>query len=98
MTMEPDLQNTLLWLAVAIILLLIVQTILLWTFVVTFRRWYKRTEILLDEVTRNVEPVLRATRDLLTESKDRLQVLSTNLIEIAQLTKNQITRVDGLLT
>lgn len=96
--MEPDLQNIFLLLAVAITFILIVQTILLWAFVVTFRRWYKRTEVLMDEVTRNVEPVLRATRDLLTESKDRLQVLSTNLIEIAQLTKNQITRVDGFLT
>ncbi|MBI4464791.1 MAG: hypothetical protein HY647_08825 [Acidobacteria bacterium] len=96
--MEPDLQNTLLWLAVAIILLLVVQTILLWTFVVTFRRWYKRTEALMDEVTRNMEPVLRATRDLLTEGKDRLQTISTNLVEITQLTKNQITRVDGFLS
>ena len=50
--MEPELQNLLLFLTIAITVVLIVQTILLWTFVITFRRWYKRTEALLDEVTR----------------------------------------------
>ncbi|OFW10781.1 MAG: hypothetical protein A3H27_06520 [Acidobacteria bacterium RIFCSPLOWO2_02_FULL_59_13] len=95
--MEPEHQNMLLFLAIAITVVLFVQTILLWTFVITFRRWYKRTEALLDEVTRNAEPVLRAARDLLTENRERLQIISTNLIEITQLTKNQVVRVDGFL-
>ncbi|MBI4443006.1 MAG: hypothetical protein HY649_06480 [Acidobacteria bacterium] len=93
--MEPALQNLLPFLAIAITLVLIVQTILLWTFVVTFLRLFKRTEALLDEVTRNAEPLLRAARELLTESRERFQVLSTNLIEITQLTRNQVVRVDG---
>src|SRR3990172_4092824 len=95
--MEPELQNLLPFLAIAITLVLIVQTILLWTFVINFLRLFKRTEALLDEVTRNAEPVLRAARELLTESRERFQVLSTNLIEITQLTRNQVVRVDGFL-
>ena len=105
MTMEPGFQNVLLILVIAITLALIVQTILLWTFVVTFCRLYKRTEALMDEVARNAEPVLRAARELLTEGRelltegrDRLQVLTTNLTEISQLTKYQVLRVDGFLT
>jgi len=96
--MEAGLETTLTFLAVVVALALVVQTVILLVFVVAFRRWCQRTEALMQEVSRNVEPVLRTARDLLVDGKEKLQVISTSVAEITQLTKNQITRVDGIIT
>ncbi|MBI3896586.1 MAG: hypothetical protein HY313_11715 [Acidobacteria bacterium] len=96
--MDAQTQNLLLFLAIVIAAALIVQSLLLLVLVLTFRKWYNRTNQLIEEVNRNVEPIARAARDLLVESREKLQFVSTNLAEITQQVKNQANRLDSLLT
>lgn len=95
--MDAMIENTLLLLAGVVVAVLIAQTILLLIFVIAFRNWCNRTGTLIDELSRNVEPVLRATRELLVEGREKLSVFSANLNEISHLTKNQVTRLDGFV-
>lgn len=95
--MDAAVGNTILLLASLVVAVLIAQTILLLIFVLAFRDWCNRTSTLVDQIARNVEPVLSATRELLVEGRERLSVFSANLNEISQLTKNQMTRLDGFL-
>ncbi|MBI4458483.1 MAG: hypothetical protein HY648_00315 [Acidobacteria bacterium] len=96
--MDVQTQNLLLFFAIVITVSLIVQTVLLLVLVLTFRRWYNRTNALVDEVRQNIEPITSAARDLLVESREKLQVVSANLAEISQQVKNQANRLDSLLT
>src|SRR3989304_2568967 len=91
------IENTLVLLTSLLVAVLIAQTILLLVFVIAFRHWSNRTGTLIDELSRNAEPVLRATRELLVEGREKLSVFSANINEISELTKNQMTRVDGLV-
>ena len=96
--MDVAAQNTLLALVVVIAALCVVQTITLLVLVLTFRKWSNRMAAMAEDATRNAEPVLRAARELLVESKEKLNLVSQNLVEISQLTKNQVTRFDALFT
>ena len=96
--MDVAAQNTLLALVVVIVALCVVQTITLLVLVLTFRKWSSRMAALAEDATRNAEPVLRAARELLADSKEKLNLVSQNLVEISQLTKNQVTRFDLLFT
>lgn len=96
--MESGALNTLLFLGVAIAVVLVIQSIILLSFVLAFRKWASRMTALAEEVSRNTEPVLRAARELLADSKEKLNLVSASLVEISQISKNQITRLDGLLT
>ncbi|OFV99129.1 MAG: hypothetical protein A3H28_12245 [Acidobacteria bacterium RIFCSPLOWO2_02_FULL_61_28] len=96
--MDVASQNTLLALVVVIVALCVVQTITLLVLVLTFRKWSSRMAALAEDATRNAEPVLRAARELLADSKEKLNLVSQNLVEISQLTKNQVTRFDLLFT
>ena len=96
--MDVASQNTLLALVVVIVALCVVQTITLLVLVLTFRKWSSRMAALAEDATRNAEPVLRAARELLADSKEKLNLVSQNLVEISQLTKNQVTRFDTLFT
>ena len=96
--MDVAAQNTLLALVVVIVALCVVQTITLLVLVLTFRKWSSRMAALAEDATRNAEPVLRAARELLADSKEKLNLVSQNLVEISQLTKNQVTRFDALFT
>ncbi|MBI4465068.1 MAG: hypothetical protein HY647_10220, partial [Acidobacteria bacterium] len=42
--------------------------------------------------------IARAARDLLVESREKVQVISTNLVEITQQVKNQVNRLDSFVT
>ena len=92
-----DLENTLLVLASLVAGVLIAQTILLLVFIVAFRRWSNRMNTLVDQLSRNVEPVLQAASELLTDSREKIASLTGNLNEISLLAKNQMTRLDGFL-
>ena len=96
--MDVAAQNTLLALVVVIAALCVVQTITLLVLVLTFRKWSNRMAAMAEDATRNAEPVLRAARELLADSKEKLNLVSQNLVEISQLTKNQVTRFDTLFT
>ena len=92
-----DLESTLLVLASLVAGVLIAQTILLLVFIVAFRRWSNRMNTLVDQLSRNVEPVLQAASELLTDSREKIASLTGNLNEISLLAKNQMTRLDGFL-
>ena len=92
-----DLESTLLVLASLVAGVLIAQTILLLVFVIAFRQWSKRMNTLVDQISRNVEPVLQAARELLTDSREKISSLTGNLNEISLLAKGQMTRLDGFL-
>ena len=92
------MENMFLFLVIVIAVALLAQTVILLVFVVAFRNWCQRTGAVLDEMNRNAEPMLRAARELLAESKGKLDAITANVSEILQLTKNQVSRVDGLIT
>ena len=97
--MDVDAQNTLLALVVAIVALLAVQTFALVGLVFAFRKWSQRMETLvtlIEGAARNTEPVLQAARELLVDGREKLNLVSQNIVEISQLTKNQVSRLDGL--
>jgi hypothetical protein len=97
--MDVEAQNTVLALLVVIIALLGAQTFALVGFLYAFRSFSKRMETLLTLVegaARNTEPVLQAARDLLVDSRENVNLISKNIVEISQLAKNQVSRLDGL--
>lgn len=97
--MDVAAQNTLLALLVVIIALLGAQTFALVGFLFAFRAFSKRMETLLTLVegaARNTEPVLQAARELLVDGRENLNLISKNIVEISQLAKNQVSRLDGL--
>jgi len=81
-----------------LVAVLIAQTILLLLFVIAFRDWCNRTGTLVDQVARNIDPVLKAARELLVESREKIASVSSNLIEISSLVRNQVVRLDTLLS
>ena len=98
--MDVAAQNTLLLLVGVLVALGIIQTICLALWVIAFRKLSQRIADLatrLEDAARNAEPVLQGARDLLAEGREKLNLVSANLIEISQLTKNQVIRLDGLL-
>lgn len=96
--MDPELQETIILLASLVVAVLVAQTVLLLILVVAFRKWLKRTGVLIDQVSRNVDPILQTSRDLLSETREKLAWTTANLNEISQLVKNQVVRIDGLVT
>src|SRR3990172_12598735 len=96
--MDVAAQNTLLLLVGVIAALVITQTIVLLVFVLAMRKWTNRMAALAEDATRNAEPVLQAARDLLVDGREKLNLVSQNLVEISQLTKNQVVRLDGLVS
>ncbi|MBI2818355.1 MAG: hypothetical protein HYX73_00100 [Acidobacteria bacterium] len=96
--MDAELQSTIVLLASLLVAVLVAQTILLLIFVIAFRSWCNRTGALVDQVARNIDPVLKASRELLTETREKLASVSANLNEISQLAKTQVMRIDGLVT
>jgi len=98
--MDADAQNTLLALVVVIVVLLAFQTIALITLVLAMRQLTGRLASLMtvvEEATRNAGPVLRTAREMLAESKERLSLVSQNLVEVSQLTRQQIARFDEVM-
>ncbi|OFW31238.1 MAG: hypothetical protein A3J28_18955 [Acidobacteria bacterium RIFCSPLOWO2_12_FULL_60_22] len=96
--MDVAAQNTLLLLVGVIAALVITQTIVLLVFVLAMRKWTNRMAAVAENAVRNAEPVLLAARDLLVDGKEKLNLVSQNLVEISQLTKNQVVRLDGLVS
>jgi len=98
--MDADSQNTLLALVAVIAALLVLQTVALVVLALGMRRMSSQMAALMatmDDATRNAVPVLRAAREMLVESKEKLGLVSQNLVEISQITKQQVTRLDGVV-
>lgn len=99
--MDAETQNTLLALVVVIVALLGFQTLALVALVLALRKLSVRVASLMviaEDTARNVGPVLRSAREMMVESKDKLSLVSQNLVEVSQLTKQQVTRFDGVMS
>ena len=95
--MEGGLQDTMVVIASLVVAVLVAQTILMLVFVVAFRNWCNRTGTLVEQVSRSIEPVLQASRDLLVEGREKIASVTANLNEISQLARNQMGRLDDLV-
>jgi hypothetical protein len=90
-------QDTMVLFASLVVAVLVAQTVLLLVFVIAFRSWCNRTGAMVEQVSRNVEPVLRASRELLEEGREKIASVTANLNEISQIAKDQMVRLDGLV-
>ena len=98
--MDVAAQNTLLVLVAVMVALVFLQTVCLLVFVLAFRKWSSRMAVLtnfLEDASRNAGSALQAARELLVDSREKLNLVSQNLVEISQLAKNQVTRLDSLV-
>ena len=95
--MDAGLQSTIVLLASLMVAVLVAQTILMLILVMAFRSWCNRTEALLVQMSRNIDPVLKASRELITDTREQLASLTTNLADISQLAKGQIVRVEAFV-
>ena len=73
--MDVASQNTLLALVVVMVTLLFLQTVCLLVLVLAFRKWASRMAAVAEDAQRNAEPVLRAARELLADSKEKLNLV-----------------------
>ena len=95
--MDAALQNTIVLLASLVVAVLVAQTVLMLVFVLAFRNWCNRTESLLGQISRNIEPVLNDSRELLRDTREKIASVTDNLNEITLLAKGQVVRVDSLV-
>jgi hypothetical protein len=95
--MDAALQDTIVLLASMVVGVLVAQTILMFVFVIAFRKWCNRTEALVDQVSQKIDPILSASRDVLSDTRQKLASVTDNLNEITLLAKGQIVRIDALV-
>ena len=94
--MEP---STVLIVLVGIIAMaMIVQCLCVVIFVMSFRSYFTRLEVLFSQVAHDIQPVLVSARDILVEGRDKVKIISASVIEITATVKDQVTRLDGLVT
>ncbi len=99
--MDTEVQTTLLALVIVIVALLVFQTIALVGLVLALRKLSVRVAALMviaEDTARDVGPVLRVAREMMVESKEKMGLVSQNLLEVSQLTKQQVTRFDGVMS
>ena len=96
--MDAGTESLLLILVALIAVAMVVHAICLIVFVMSFRRISSRVEVLLDQVSRDAQPVLHSARELLTDGREKFNAISKNLLEISGMVKGQVTRLDGMLT
>jgi uncharacterized protein YoxC len=95
--MDAGAQNTLLLFTGLLAAALIGQTILLLVLVIGIRQWLKKTSATVEQVSRNLEPILQTSRELLVETREKISAVTSNLSQISQLAKDQMVRLDGLV-
>jgi hypothetical protein len=95
--MNTAVQDTMVLLAGMIVAVLAAQAVLMLIFVIAFRKWCDRTGAVVDQVSRDMGPVLSSARELLAESREKISTLTANLNEISTMAKTQVTRLDGFL-
>ena len=76
----------------------IVQTICLVVMILSLRKLFGRVEVFLSQVSRDVTPVLQVARELLSDTREKVDAISGNLLDITSKAKGQISRLDGMLT
>ena len=99
--MDTEVQTTLLAVVVVIAALLVLQTIALVGLVLALRKLSVRVAALMvitEDAVRDVGPALRAASEMMAESKEKMGLVSQNLLEVSKLTKQQATRIDGVMS
>ena len=88
-----------------IALVMIIQSIAILILVLNLRKTFERLEMLLTQFARDVQPVLASAREFLVDGKEtmnaisaKVNAISANVLEISGIVKDQVTRLDGLLT
>jgi ribosomal protein S28E/S33 len=77
---------------------MVFQALCVLIFVLSFRKYCERLEVLFRQVAHDIQPVLVSARDILVEGRDKVKIISANVIEITAMVKGQVTRLDGLVT
>ena len=95
--MDAELQDTIVLLASLVVAVLVAQTVLMLILVIAFRNWCNRTEAILGQISSKLDPVLTASHELLTDTREKIASLTSNLNEISLLAKGQILRVDAFV-
>jgi len=54
--------------------------------------------VVAEDAAQDVGPTLRAAREMMAESKEKMGLVSQNLLEVSQLTRQQATRIDGVMS
>ena len=91
--------STILVVLVGIIALaMVVQCFCVLIFVLSFRNYCERLDTLFRQLAHDIQPVLVSARDILVEGRDKVKIISANVIEITVMVKGQVTRLDGLVT
>lgn len=87
-----------------IALAMILQSIAVLTFIMSFRKSVDRIEASVTQVSRDLQPVLQSAREFLIEGKEqvnaisaKVNAISANVLEISSTIKGQVHRVDELL-
>jgi hypothetical protein len=80
-----------------VVAVLVAQTILLVVLVVAIRNLCLRTGAVVEQVSRNVEPVLQVSRELLMDGREKIASVTANLNEISLIARDQMVRLDGLV-
>src|SRR3990172_12672312 len=96
--METSIENWLLILVIVMAVGFLAQALLLLVFFIAFRNWCRRTEAVLQDLNRNAQPLFQAARELVTESRAKVNGIADSVTEILQMTKHQVGRVDGLIS
>ncbi len=98
--------GTLLAVLVGIIaVVMIIQSIAILILVLNLRKSIVRLETLLTQFTHDMQPVLESAREFLVDGREkvnaisaRINAISANVLEISDIIKGQVARLDGLLT
>jgi hypothetical protein len=77
---------------------MIVVAIAAMIFVLSFRKYCDRLEATVNQITRDVQPVLVSAREAIAEGREKVNAISANVIDITNNIRGQVARVDTLLT
>jgi len=77
---------------------MVFQALCVLIFVMSFRSYFARLETMVTQVTHDIQPVLISARDILVEGREKVKIVSANVIEITGMVKDQVTRLDALVT
>jgi len=77
---------------------LFIQMLIFAAMFMTIRRLGKRMEDVVDDLQRRVNPVLSRLQTLVEEAQPRISTMISDAAEITHLARNQVQRVDRVLT
>lgn len=76
----------------------IIQSISLLIFVLNLRKFCERMETIVTGIANDIQPVLSSARELVTESREKVGAVTASVLDITEIVKGQVTRLDSLMT